>query len=203
MFNPLDKENLGKSVAEALQRQDIEPLPPSTPFQGAGAYAVYYTGQSPTYRRLSTINKREQCVWPIYVGKADPQGSRKGTRGQRNRGTPLFTRLGQHTRSIDQVRSLKLDDFCCRYLVVDEIWIALTESMLIDQYSPLWNTSLEGFGIHDPGAGRRVQRRSPWDTVHPGRPWAKMQSLGRQSAQELRAQIESALMASLQRRPDP
>ena len=49
MFNPLDKENLGKSVAEALQRQNIEPLPPSTPFQGAGAYAIYYTGKSSTY----------------------------------------------------------------------------------------------------------------------------------------------------------
>jgi|AP95_1055475.scaffolds.fasta_scaffold05132_5 hypothetical protein len=90
MFNPLDKENLGKSVAEALQRQNIEPLPPSTPFQGAGAYAIYYTGKSSTYRRLSTINKREECVWPIYVGKADPQGSRQGKGPEKSRDPVVY-----------------------------------------------------------------------------------------------------------------
>ena len=193
MFNPLDKENLGKSVSDALQRRDVEPLPPSTPFEGAGAYAIYYTGKSPTYRRLSSLNRRENCVWPIYVGKADPQGSRKGTRGRTARGSPLFKRLGEHAKTIEQVRSLNLDDFCCRYLLVDEIWLALTESMLIDQYSPLWNTFLEGFGNHDPGAGRRVQKRSPWDTVHPGSPWARLQPPGTQSAPQLRAQLENSL----------
>ena len=31
---------------------------------------------------------------------------------------------------------------------------------------------LEGFGNHDPGAGRYNQQRAPWDVIHPGRPWA-------------------------------
>lgn len=36
-------------------------------------------------------------------------------------------------------------------------------------------TSLEGFGLHDPGSGRREGERSWWDTLHPGRRWAEKQ----------------------------
>ncbi len=32
---------------------------------------------------------------------------------------------------------------------------------------------LDGFGNHDPGAGRYNQQRSPWDVIHPGPPWAQ------------------------------
>jgi hypothetical protein len=162
MFNPLDKENLGKSVASALQRQDVESLPPIAPFQGAGAYAIYYTGTFLPYRRLTALNKGELGAWPIYVGKAVPPGSRKGLRRRTGRGTPLFTRLREHARTIEQVKSLQLEDFYCRYLVVDEIWIALTESMLIELYSPVWNTSLEGSATTTLGLAEEFKR------VHPG-----------------------------------
>jgi hypothetical protein len=30
-----------------------------------------------------------------------------------------------------------------------------------------------GFGKHGDSAGTRKNERSPWDTLHPGRPWAK------------------------------
>jgi len=63
-------------------------------------------------------------------------------------------------------------DFCCRFLVVDDIWIPLAESLLIEMFMPLWNLRIDGFGNHDPGRGRHKQKRSPWDTLHPGRPWA-------------------------------
>jgi hypothetical protein len=39
-------------------------------------------------------------------------------------------------------------------------------------FSPLWNRKIDGFGNHDPGSGRYNQQRSPWDVIHPGRPWA-------------------------------
>jgi hypothetical protein len=58
-------------------------------------------------------------------------------------------------------------------LIVDDIWIPLGESLLISMFSPLWNQTLDGFGNHDPGAGRCNQQRSSWDLVHPGRPWAQ------------------------------
>jgi hypothetical protein len=65
-----------------------------------------------------------------------------------------------------------LSDFKCRYLVVDDIWIPLAESLLIAMFLPLWNYRLDGFGNHDPGVGRYNQQRSAWDEIHPGRPWA-------------------------------
>jgi hypothetical protein len=46
------------------------------------------------------------------------------------------------------------------------------EAAMIRKYRPLWNTVVDGFGNHDPGAGRYNQARSEWDIIHPGRVWA-------------------------------
>ena len=58
----------------------------------------------------------------------------------------------------------------CRWLVLDPVWIGLTEQVLISDYQPLWNVVVEGIGINAPGRGRGNQARSQWDTLHPGRP---------------------------------
>lgn len=50
--------------------------------------------------------------------------------------------------------------------------IGTIEAALIKLNRPLWNSSLDGFGNHDPGKGRYEQARSDWDVIHPGRPWA-------------------------------
>ena len=50
--------------------------------------------------------------------------------------------------------------------------IGTIEAALIKQNRPLWNSSLDGFGNHDPGKGRYEQARSDWDVIHPGRQWA-------------------------------
>lgn len=42
-YNPLDKQNLGASVAEALLGRKVRPLGSITRFGGAGIYAIYYT----------------------------------------------------------------------------------------------------------------------------------------------------------------
>jgi hypothetical protein len=55
---------------------------------------------------------------------------------------------------------------------VDDIWIPLGESLLIEGFAPLWNRVLDGFGNHDPGKGRYQQQKSPWDVIHGGRSWA-------------------------------
>ena len=49
--------------------------------------------------------------------------------------------------------------------------IATVEAQLIRLYTPLWNTVVAGFGIHNPGKGRFGQALSEWDIFHPGRPW--------------------------------
>ena len=171
-YNPLDKKNLGASVANALlQREPVAlPLPR---FRGAGIYAIYYAGCFPPYKAIAEANRQGNCSVPVYVGKAVPLRARKGARGLRTiTGNVLANRLNQHARSIDQVNNLNLSDFSCRFLVVDDIWIPLGESLLIDRFSPIWNTRIDGFGNHDPGSGRRNQARSPWDVLHPGRHWA-------------------------------
>ena len=76
-FNPLDKKNLGISVADALLAQEIEQLPPE-PFYGAGIYAIYYNGDFPPYKKISIKQLRGKEAIPIYVGKAVPPGARKG-----------------------------------------------------------------------------------------------------------------------------
>lgn len=173
-YNPLDKENLGESVAAALLRQPAGPLPPEVSFSGAGIYAIYYHGPFPGYGPIRERNAAGRFEQPIYVGKAVPPGARKG--GRYGLGLPagpaLFSRLSEHARSIESVDRLEVSDFRCRYLIVDDIWIPLGETLLIARYRPLWNLVIEGFGNHDPGGGRSRQQCSKWDTLHPGRSWA-------------------------------
>ena len=171
-FNPLDKVNLGESVAEAMLHQQVGALPPS-PFIGAGIYAIYYLGSFSLYAELVEKNRGEQYLWPIYVGKAVPAGARKGGFGLgADPGQVLYKRLAEHAASIEQAHNIDLADFRCRFLVVDDIWIPLAESLLIEMYSPLWNRKIDGFGNHDPGKGRYNQQKSAWDLIHTGRPWA-------------------------------
>lgn len=164
-FNPLDKLALGRNVTSHLLQQIMEPLPPS-PFWGVGVYAIYYTGHVPLYPQ---VNLSET---PIYVGKAIPKGGRKGGLSDGRQETSLFDRLREHANSISQAQNLALPDFSCRFLAVDDAWIPLAESLLIEEFRPLWNVLIEGFGIHNPGGGRSGQKRSIWGSLHPGRPWA-------------------------------
>jgi hypothetical protein len=170
VFNPLDKRNLGESVAGALLKRPVGPLPPKEKFVGAGIYAIYYEGDFPVYRPITERNNKGRFDQPIYVGKAVPPGARKGGFGLDTApGTALLRRLIEHGKSIHGVSNLNIAHFCCRYLVADDIWIPLGESLLIERFQPLWNVLIEGFGIHDPGGGRQKQVRSMWDTLHPGR----------------------------------
>jgi len=172
-FNPLHKKHLGESVAEFMLSSPAQRLRPA-PFLGAGIYAIYYSGPFDLYQPISQKNRNGKCSCPIYVGKAVPPGARKGGFGlDSDPGPSLYKRLAEHAESINQVSNLKLQDFHCRYLVVDDIWIPLAESLLIEMFSPLWNLVIDGFGNHDPGAGRYNQQKSPWDVLHPGRKWAE------------------------------
>ncbi|MES2707235.1 MAG: Eco29kI family restriction endonuclease [Verrucomicrobiota bacterium] len=174
-YNPLEKENLGKSVVSSLIGQKALPLGAVSRFTGAGIYAIYYTGAFDAYAPMSAWNQGgEPFNLPIYVGKAVPTGGRKGMIDPEvsAKGAALFSRLDEHRKSIQQAVNLDIEDFWCRFLVVDDIWIPLGESLLIQNYRPLWNSVLDGFGNHDPGAGRHQGAKPFWDTLHPGRPWA-------------------------------
>lgn len=46
----------------------------------------------------------------------------------------MFRRLAKHADSIQLAQNLELSDFFCRFLVLDEIWIRLGESLLIQRF---------------------------------------------------------------------
>lgn len=186
-YNPLDKKNLGISVADALLERAPGALPPDEPFVGAGIYAIYYVGNFAPYIPIAERNRGNRFEAPIYVGKAVPAGARKGgALLGTSQSRALYNRLREHAESIQQAENLSLSDFFCRFLVVDDIWIPLGESLLIDQHEPAWNKVIDGFGNHDPGGGRSNQQRSAWDVIHPGRSWAtKLRKNNRTSAELL------------------
>lgn len=171
-FNPLDKRHLGESVGLTMLRQPVIPMTDMNSFEGAGIYALYYRGDFPAYEEIARRNRRQSPLAPIYIGKAVPKGARRGGDLESNPGKVLFNRLMQHKRSIDEASNLEILDFDCRYLIVDDIWIPLGETLLIATFDPLWNTLIDGFGNHDPGKGRHAGLRPRWDVLHPGRPWA-------------------------------
>jgi hypothetical protein len=198
-FNPLDKKNLGESVAQALLDQPPVRLSDVQKFRGAGVYAIYYSGKFPAYRPLAEANAEGRLAAPIYVGKAVPAGARKGGDLEADPKHALYDRLQDHAKSIEQVENLALKEFYCRYLVVDDIWIPLGETLLIARFSPLWNKLIDGFGNHHPGSGRFEGLRPRWDVLHPGRPWATLCKVRHETA----AQIENEALDFLRNNPPP
>lgn len=172
-FNPLDKINLATSIEQALSLSEPKPLGGLDKFNGAGIYSLYYLGTFPAYEPLARTNRSSMGA-PIYVGKADAKGKRKGGfLEDAMSGTTLWKRLCDHAASIESASNLDIKDFMCRFLVVDDLWISLGESLLISKHAPVWNALVDGFGNHNPGKGRLSGMRPRWDTLHPGRSWAE------------------------------
>ncbi|WP_449101871.1 Eco29kI family restriction endonuclease [Pseudomonas veronii] len=131
-----------------------------------------YTRDFSAYARLASLNQNGQFMLPIYVGKAVPAGARMGGDLGSSPGKVLQKRLKEHADSIRAAENLSIDDFHCRFLVVDDIWIPLGESLIIARFTPVWNSLIDGFGNHNPGKGRHAGMRPRWDVLHPGRSWA-------------------------------
>ena len=151
----------------------VNPLLPKEKFDGAGVYALYYVGAFSDYKTLAQKNILE-CASPIYVGKAVPPGWRTA-RTQKTLSADLHRRLREHANSIKSTSNLKLTDFRCRFMVLENLEADLVvpiEAELIRRFTPIWNNLIDGFGNHDPGSGRYNQAKSEWDTLHPGRKWA-------------------------------
>ncbi len=173
--NPLTLEELGRNAASAIRNWPAVSMPPER-FDGAGVYAIYFRGRHPPYPNISIPED-----YPIYVGKAVSSSNNR---------YPLNRRLNDHTGSIENAEDLNLPDFWCRWIVLDDVWIGMTEQVLIDAHEPIWNLSIvRGFGNHNQGGTRNTQERSRWDTLHPGRSWAASQRDNRASAERIREEI--------------
>src|SRR4051812_30160984 len=92
-LNPLDRQKMAARLAKALLNSPIHPLPPKSTFSGSGIYAIYYTGDFPLYKNIATKNVGGKMSLPIYVGKAVPKGTRKGSSSKGDDGTALSDRL--------------------------------------------------------------------------------------------------------------
>ena len=181
-YNPLSVDELGRNAVRALMEYPSCDLPPAESFEGSGIYTIHYRGSFPAYANMGDET-------PIYVGKADLPGKRQGRALAKRTAAALCRRLAKHAETIEAANNLHLLDFTCRWLVLDQVWIRLTEQVLIAEYRPICNVAVDGFGNNNPGAGRRNQRRSQWDTLHPGRAWAAHLQDGRDTAADILATI--------------
>ncbi|MCY4437687.1 MAG: Eco29kI family restriction endonuclease [Chloroflexi bacterium] len=172
LYDPLTFDNLMIGMVSHFEKQTMVDMDAIGDANGPGIYSLFYSGQLSIYRSISgSMN-------PIYVGKAVPPGSRKGISVDVN-SPALRSRIRQHAKSIDEAENLDASEFKCRYLAVVPVWITLAERFLIQYYTPVWNLCIEGFGVHDPGKGRRGSQRSWWDTLHPGRELANRLAITR------------------------
>ena len=167
---PIDEKLVDKLVPakKYFMATELYPITSIPMFSGVGVYAIHLDSSADTiYKDVLTDD------YPIYVGKAVPAGSRQGKSTTSTR--QLRNRLLEHKRSIEQ-DDLPVEHFKCRFMImtgIGEDLIPAMESTLIRMFQPLWNSHIDGFGIHTPGAGRLNQQPSEWDTLHPGRDSAK------------------------------
>jgi hypothetical protein len=137
------------------------------PFYGAGIYAIYYHGRvEKAYLPLAGTET------PIYVGKADPKNPQAETAEEQ--GQALYLRLREHARNIGRTE-LPLADFRYRAAPIQTGMQAAVEDFMIRLFRPVWNKEIKicyGIGKHGDKATTRANKRSPWDTMHPGRKWA-------------------------------
>lgn len=187
-YNPLDYDNLTKHCVQELMLRGPYPLNFPEPFTGAGVYALFYKGSLDLYRPI----RSPKADWPIYVGKAVPKGARKGVKTL-GPSKALYSRLREHYESIKAAKNLDPAHFVCRYLAVTPLWITMAERLLIEDFQPLWNVCIEGFGLHDPGSRRYEGQRSWWDVLHSGRSWAGRLSQGPRSEAEAQKRVRDFL----------
>lgn len=171
IFQSASLVELIQDAVEFMTDSPVEQLPPEERFEGAGVYALYYTGDFPLYQKIYKSN----FELPIYIGKAVLPGWRQGRGSVKEKAPALYRRLREHANSIDSTLNLKSSDFRCRFVVLknqEADLIGTVEAAMTRRYSPLWNSHIDGFGNHDPGKGRYEQAKSEWDVLHPGRVWA-------------------------------
>lgn len=168
VFDPSNPKVIGRFTALAMVAQDRLPLGELGKFYGSGVYAIYYRGSYPAYAAVSGTET------PLYVGQAAPALANAHT--ARDQGLRLAARLHDHRKNIAKATtSLNLADFEARFLVVQSGWQTAAEDYLINLFKPVWNSEtniLYGLGKHGDDAVTRANKRSPWDTLHPGRKWA-------------------------------
>ncbi|WP_087750585.1 Eco29kI family restriction endonuclease [Paraburkholderia caledonica] len=172
--DPLYLDGISRSISYALTTSPQIPLFGMKPFDGNGLYAIHYHGNKQLYDSVDVDYEQDALREnPIYVGKAVSALDAPLNFRSAFYSSALYRRLMGHAHSIEAATNLNLDDFSCQYVVMADVWAMLAEPYLRSVFNPLWNKSIQGFALHDPGAGRYSGRKSAWDILHPGRKWAE------------------------------
>ncbi len=179
-------DSIAKFFAFSFTSQEKRPLDSlaDSPFLGSGVYAVYYNGKSEqAYLPISSTET------PIYVGKADPRNPQAETTEEQ--GNTLFLRIRYHTKNMIKA-NLPLKDFSYRASPIQSGMQSAVEDFMIRLFRPIWNKEIKicyGIGKHGDSATTRANRRSPWDTMHPGRKWAEATTTDQIQRHEIEAKI--------------
>lgn len=187
VFDPSNPKIIGRFTALALVAQERVALSEIGKFYGSGVYAIYYRGGFQPYVPL------KDSETPIYVGQAAPALANAHT--ARDQGPRLAARLNEHRKNIAKAEStLRIEDFEARFLVVQSGWETAAEDFLIHLFRPVWNSEtniLYGLGKHGDDAATRANKRSPWDTLHPGRAWAAKSVEDARTPKTIKADLET------------
>lgn len=183
-------DSIAKFFAFSFTNQEKRALDTliDSPFYGAGVYAIYYHGNTESaYLPLSGTET------PIYVGKADPKNPQAET--VEEQGQSLYLRLKEHSKNMTKA-NLSLSDFTFRAAPIQTGMQSAVEDFMIRLFRPIWNKEIKicyGIGKHGDSAMTRANRRSPWDTMHPGRKWAADTKTDQMARHEIEAKIAEHL----------
>jgi len=184
-FDPLAVENVGVTLAVELLERPVHRMPLGRPFPGAGVYALYYHGEASAYAPL-VMRDKGASRYPIYIGSAVRENAKQGFTAKPTTQAKIHARLRNHQRSIIG-GGLDPTLFSYRYLVLNDAYITLAESVLIAVFRPVWNGM--GFGSNGVGGPRMNGDASLWDALHAGR-------AGRPAAGEARRAEAAAHIAN-------
>lgn len=201
-FDPLAVENVGVTLAVELLHQPLYSMPLSEPFPGAGVYALYYSGSHPAYSDLVALDRAKGGGrYPVYIGKAVRENAKQGFNPQPTSECKIWKRLGHHAKSIQETEDdvFRLEDFQYRYLVLQDAYIHLAESVLIATFRPAWN----GMGLGSKVVGKNRMNGDPslWDSLHFGR--GGRPEGNEASAQKARDQIATSIRKLSEDPTDP
>lgn len=179
-------DGIAKFFAFSFTSQEKRPLDTlaGSPFFGSGIYAIYYHGKAE--QAYLPISRTET---PIYVGKADPADPQAETTEEQ--GKVLHARIRDHANSLVKV-NLPLKDFFFRASPIQTGMQSAVEDFMIRLFRPIWNKEVKicyGIGKHGDSATTRANKRSPWDTMHPGRKWAEDTTADQMQRHEIEAKI--------------
>jgi len=93
-----------------------------------GVYGLYYIGEAPLYGFW-----KPSYIKPIFIAKANSLPNL------------LFKKLDYNYGDISAAQDLELNDFLFTYIRTNPLYAEACETMLVDEFKPLWNK--EGYKL--------------------------------------------------------